>query len=138
MGDSSAKLTVLPDRRIKLTEQDMANISDYQPMVNIAPFGKCRSMANPTVAAATAANYGVLRPMPCIPNITSPWMPGKPLVLIDEQPALMNTCKLFCIWAGIIEITKNGQTNQKGETVNSRGHEFDARGFGKIFEVGFS
>src|SRR5215471_347599 len=37
-----------------------ANIMDNIPIANIPPFGMCQSMANPTVAAATAAALGVL------------------------------------------------------------------------------
>lgn len=92
-----------------LAGKPQANISDHQPMVNIAPFGLCRSLANPTVAAATAANLGRLQPMPCIPNTVAPWMPGKPDVLLKGQPALLDNCKLQCMWAGTISLVSNGQ-----------------------------
>lgn len=53
-----------------------ANIMDHVPMMNILPFGMCQSLANPMVAAATAAAVGVLTPMPCIPMTVAPWVPG--------------------------------------------------------------
>ena len=54
-----------------------ATIMDYAPLVNILPFGMCSSLANPSVASATAAALGVLTPMPCIPVIPAPWVPGR-------------------------------------------------------------
>ena len=46
---------------------------DNQPIANIAPFGVCISLANPAVAAATAAAMGVLVPLPCMPVTPAPW-----------------------------------------------------------------
>lgn len=86
-----------------------ANIMDHVPMANIMPFGMCSSPANPMVAAATAAAMGVLTPMPCIPNTPAPWVPGAPTVLVANMPALDNTCKLMCTWAGVIQFTMPGQ-----------------------------
>jgi hypothetical protein len=83
---------------------------DHIPIANIAPFGMCASIANPTVAAATAAALGVLTPMPCVPATPAPWLPGAPTVLIGGMPALDNTCKLMCLWAGVIQIVNPGQT----------------------------
>jgi hypothetical protein len=85
------------------------NIMDNVPMMNIPPFGVCMSLANPQVAAATAAAMGVLTPMPCIPVIPAPWAPGAPTVLVANMPALDNTCKLMCAWAGVIQFTMPGQ-----------------------------
>lgn len=109
MGSAPSALTVLPVRTIMLAGQPQANISDFKPMVNIAPFGLCRSLANPTVAAATASHLGVLTPMPCIPNTVAPWIGGKTDVFLKGEPALLNNCKLQCMWAGTIELTTNGQ-----------------------------
>jgi hypothetical protein len=100
---------VLPINRTLTSSQPAANIMDNKPMVNVLPFGMCRSPANPTVAAATAAAMGVLTPMPCIPNTPAPWVPGSPTALIASQPALNNTSKLMCIWAGVISINIPGQ-----------------------------
>ena len=86
-----------------------ATIMDNVPMKNIMPFGMCSSMANPTVAAATAAALGVLTPMPCVPVIAAPWVPGSPTVLIANKPALNNSSKLMCNWGGVISINNPGQ-----------------------------
>jgi hypothetical protein len=82
---------------------------DYKPNINIMPFGLCSSMANPAVAAATAANNGVLTRMPCTPVVTMPWMNGKQNVLIAKHPALLNKCTNQCMYAGIISIVDDGQ-----------------------------
>jgi hypothetical protein len=78
-------------------------------MLNIKPFGMCTSIANPTVASATAAAMGVLTPMPCVPATVSPWVPGAPTVLVNMMPALNNTSKLMCMWAGVIQVVVPGQ-----------------------------
>ena len=108
-GAAPSTLVVLPDKAV-LTATPDANIMDNKPMVNIMPFGMCSSMANPTVAAATAAALGVLTPMPCVPLIPAPWAPGSPTVLIKNMPALNNSSKLMCAYAGVIQITSPGQT----------------------------
>ena len=84
-------------------------ITDNVPIMNVPPFGMCTSLANPTVAAATAAALGVLTPMPCLPVLPAPWVPGVPTVLITNIPALDNTCKLMCAWAGVISFSTPGQ-----------------------------
>jgi uncharacterized Zn-binding protein involved in type VI secretion len=86
-----------------------ATIMDFAPMENIPTFGMCMSIANPEVASATAAALGVLTPMPCIPATSSPWVPGAPTVTIGGFPALDNTSKCMCNWAGVISITVPGQ-----------------------------
>ncbi len=111
MGMAPATLVVLPVNGVMSGYQPAANIMDHKPMVNITPFGMCRSPANPTVAAATAAAMGVLTPMPCVPNTPAPWVPGAPTVLLGNAPALNNTCKLMCVWGGVISVTNPGQTS---------------------------
>jgi hypothetical protein len=86
-----------------------ATIMDHIPLANSPPFGVCTSLANPAVASATAAAFGVLTPMPCIPVVPAPWTPGSPTVLINNFPALNNTSKCMCTWAGVISITSPGQ-----------------------------
>jgi hypothetical protein len=103
---------VATPKMVQTSYMDAGNIMDNVPMMNIPPFGMCQSMANPQVAAATAAALGVLTPMPCIPVIAAPWAPGAPTVLVANQPALNNTSKLMCNWAGVIQITNPGQTTE--------------------------
>ena len=140
-GSDQSDLGVMhPMQAVNLHGQPMANIQDYKPMMNIQPFGQCKSLANPTVASATAANNGKLQEMPCIPNTTSPWTPGNMKVLLKGMPALMNDCKLMCMWAGIIEITNAGQNDVETGAASASGDEidFDALGFGKLLDIDFS
>lgn len=110
MGTSQAKLTVLPDRITYLTGKPMANISDHTSFVNLAPFGRCRSLGFPATASATAANHGTLTPMPCMHNTPFPWMGGKLDYIVKGQPALLKTCKCQCMWGGTISLVTDGQT----------------------------
>ena len=108
-GDRIATLTVLPDRTIWLTGQPQANISDHTPLKNIAPFGRCHTIAYPPTGAATAAAHGKLTPMPCMPNTPFPWMGGKNDVLLKGMPALLKSSKCRCIYGGTITIVDDGQ-----------------------------
>lgn len=108
MGVAPSTLLVLPTNRVVGTTP-FANIMDNKPFVNILPFGMCTSLANPTVASATAAASGVLTPMPCVPATPAPWVPGAPKVLIGNMPALDQSSKLMCMWGGVISIVVPGQ-----------------------------
>ncbi len=108
-GMAPSALVVLPANKVMCGNVPAANIMDHIPMTNIMPFGMCQSLANPEVAAATAAALGVLTPMPCVPATSSPWAPGAPTVKIGNQPALDSTSKCMCNWAGVIQITSAGQ-----------------------------
>ncbi|MBK6663516.1 MAG: DUF4280 domain-containing protein [Thermoflexaceae bacterium] len=112
-GAAPAALMVIPQGPPVMAEnKPMATIMDNKPMVNILPFAMCKSLANPTVAAATAAALGVLTPMPCIPATAAPWAPGAPTVMINNKPALNNSSKLMCMWGGVIQITNPGATKE--------------------------
>lgn len=108
-GTAPSILSVLPANPL-MTLTTAATIMDYAPMVNILPFGMCNSLANPTVAAATAAAMGALTPMPCIPATAAPWVVGASTFLINSMPALNNTSTLMCTWGGMIQISNAGQT----------------------------
>ena len=112
MGTSTAKLTVLPSRTVFLTGQPMANISDHQSFVNLGAFGKCRSMGFPATASATAANLGVLTPMPCMHNTPMPWINGKNDYIVKGDPALLISSTCPCMWGGTISLITDGQTEE--------------------------
>lgn len=108
-GVAPSVLNVLPANRTLTNNMPAANIMDHIPLVNIMPFGMCQSLANPMVAAATAAALGVLTPMPCIPATMSPWIPGAPTMLLGNMPSLDANCMLMCSWAGVIKVAMPGQ-----------------------------
>lgn len=123
MGTAPAKLTVLPTRTVYLAGQPQANISDNKTMVNLAPFGLCRSLAFPATAAATAAALGTLTPMPCVHNTPAPWFVGKMDYLIQGQPALLKSCKCQCMWGGTISLVTDGQMGEGTQYVQKQGKE---------------
>jgi len=108
-GVASATYLVAPTNKVQV-DAYAANITDKTTLLNIPSFGLCRSPANPAVAAATIAAFGVLTPMPCVPATVAPWVPGVPTVLIGNMPALDDKSKLTCTWGGCISITSAGQS----------------------------
>jgi hypothetical protein len=108
-GMAPSSLVVLPTNMVFTNMVPDANIMDNIPMVNIMPFGMCMSIANPEVAAATAAALGVLTPMPCIPNTPSPWVPGGITVNLGNFTTLDNVSQLMCIWGGVITFVDAGE-----------------------------
>jgi Domain of unknown function (DUF4280) len=85
-----------------------ANVADFVPLTNIPSFGMCGSMANPAVAAATAAKSGAFTPAPCAPALSTPWTPGATKVKVGGQPALHDGCQATCAWGGVITISSPG------------------------------
>lgn len=79
-------------------------------MVNIKPFGRCRSLGYPPTASATSAHHGHLTPMPCVPGTTSNWSIVDANSVLVGKPALLNTAKLRCIYGGQITIVNPGQS----------------------------
>jgi hypothetical protein len=108
-GAAPGTLNVLPTNRIVAGGLPLAAITDSAPLVNILPFGMCLSLANPMVAAATAAALGVLTPMPCIPVTVGPWVPGSPTVIAGSAPAVTNSSICMCAYGGVIKINAPGQ-----------------------------
>lgn len=111
-GMAPGTLMVLPLNRMMTSNMPAANIMDHVPMVNIAPFGMCQSPANPLVASATAAAFGVLTPMPCVPVTPGPWAPGAPTMMLANLPALDSGSVLNCVWGGVITVSAPGQSTE--------------------------
>ena len=107
-GLAPSTLTVLPRRALADQTMLAATVDDFTPMVHVAPFGMCKTQANPQVAAATSAALGVLTPMPCVPVLTAPWSPGAPKATIDGAKVLTDDSSCTCMWSGKIEITDAG------------------------------
>ncbi|WP_226647860.1 DUF4280 domain-containing protein [Microbulbifer variabilis] len=107
-GAAPSALMVTPENRV-LEVMPGANIMDNKPLKNIMPFGPCSSLAYPPTAAATAAAFGALTPMPCMPSTIAPWVPGDPTVLLANMPILTKDSMLMCIWGGVITIQQPGQ-----------------------------
>lgn len=107
-GVAPSALSVLPANQVNSTTPS-ATVMDNIPALNIPPFGMCQSLANPTVAAATAAAMGALTPMPCMPVTVSPWVPGSTKVFIKGKPALTSDSMCNCAWGGVIKINVPGQ-----------------------------
>ncbi len=99
-GMAPCPLMVSSQQTVMVSNMLQATIMDNK----MPTFGMCTSLANPTVSAATAAAYGVLTPMPCVPAIVAPWVPGAPTVLVGGKPLLNNTSKLMCNYGGIIQV----------------------------------
>ncbi|MCR5775350.1 MAG: DUF4280 domain-containing protein [Lachnospiraceae bacterium] len=110
MGTAPAPLKVTSQAKVLTEGKPSGTIQDCAPMSNVGPFGLCTSMANPQVAAATAAALGVLTPQPCVPVPAGTWIPTKPKVLIGGKPCLTQDCKMMCAYAGQITVTLPGQT----------------------------
>ncbi len=96
MGTASSTMVVTPANKVSTTQQPAANVNDNQPLVNIMSFVMCQSLANPSVSSATTAAQGVLTPMPCVPNTTSPWSPGASKAKIAQAAALESSSTLTC------------------------------------------
>lgn len=102
--NATAQATVLGQSK------PVATITDIAYGSNITSFGMCCSMANPQVAAATAAALGVLTPQPCAMVPAGPWRPAKPTVLIGGKPVLTQESTLMCgMGMGQISIIAPGQ-----------------------------
>lgn len=73
------------------------NVSDVSPGMCVPPsFGACKLDANPAVASAKA---GGSPSAPCVFAPMGIWTGGSTTVMIQNQPALTDACKLRCATA---------------------------------------
>lgn len=114
-GIAPSSLNVPPLSAVTIEQSPVATVNDFAPMKNVSPFGMCMSLANPAVAAATAAAMGVLTPQPCVPVISAPWIPGAEVGTIDGVAMLTVDCQCMCAWAGTITILQGAQMIVEGE-----------------------
>lgn len=109
-GSAPCTLNVTSQQVCLLEGKPVGTILDMKPGDNLPSFGMCMSLANPTVAAATAAALGVLTPQPCTMVPAGPWISSSPKTLIQGKPVLTNEATLTCAFgAGTIQITSPGQ-----------------------------
>jgi hypothetical protein len=109
MGSTPAPLTVTSNLVLKVKEKLAATVMDFAPAVNIKSFGMCKSLGNPTVAAATSAAQGALTPMPCVPATAAPWAPPAVQTIIGGFPGLLDSAKCACSFGGVVSVNQSGQ-----------------------------
>ncbi len=108
MGMSPGQLIATSQTSILMGGKPVATIQDVAPNTNVTPCGMCTSMANPAVAAATAAALGVLTPAPCTPVPMGTWICQKG-ILAGGVPVLYQDGRLTCSYGGSISIVMSGQ-----------------------------
>ena len=101
-GVAPSNLIIPPTNRVNALDKPVATIMDMIPMTNIPPFGMCSSPSNPAVSASGS-------PQPCVPVITTQWMPGSPRIMMRKLTALSSDSKCMCTWGGTITIAQPGQ-----------------------------
>lgn len=108
MGMAPGQLLVTSQATVLAGGKPAATVTDAAPMTNITPCGMCTSLANPQVAAATAAALGVLTPMPCVPAPAGIWACGG-TPIVGGKPALSAEGTLTCAYGGCLRIVSPGQ-----------------------------
>lgn len=109
-GTTPANLNVTSQTTVLVDGKPAATIQDTAPMANITSCGMCSSLANPQVAAATAAALGVLTPQPCIPAVAGTWIPTQMTCLAEGKPCLTHDATAVCSYGGTLTIVNPGQT----------------------------
>ncbi|BFH17780.1 DUF4280 domain-containing protein [Paenibacillus melissococcoides] len=108
-GTQPTRLKTPLSHGVYIKNKAQMNIKDYKPGVNIIHFGNCSSPDNPAVQNSSLVDVFGVKKAPCIPLINMPWLNGKSDVLVENEPALLNTCTTRCIHCGLIQIENDGQ-----------------------------
>lgn len=107
-GSGPKSMMVLPlNRTTTQMAKPLANKLDMIPFLNIPAFGQCKSPANP-MNWKMAGPVPVFVPSSCIPIPVMPWNPVATKTKIGSNPALIETSKTMCVWAGSIEVDDPG------------------------------
>jgi len=108
LGTSMSTFKATASPFVLVGGKTVGNITDVGSVINISPFGLCSSLANPAVAAATAAALGVLTPQPCVPQPTM-WTTGAATILVGGKPCLTQECQCQCAFGGTMSVVDPGQ-----------------------------
>lgn len=109
-GTVPGTLKVTSQMEVLAEGKPAATLFDMTGKVNISGFGMCTSLANPQVAAATAAALGVLTPQPCMFVSAAPWMTPKVMPLGKNIPCLCSDSRIMCtLGMGMISVMNPGQ-----------------------------
>ncbi len=90
---------------IKTQYTPCANVNDFVPMVNIVPFGICRSPMNPAFKPPIIP--------PCTPIITNPWSASNSSKKLSGCAILTSNATCKCQLGGTISILFAGQMQVK-------------------------
>lgn len=110
-GSAPSIFSSLPTSRVMAEGHPAGIDTDLLPILNLASFGLCSSLRNPTVASATTAAMGTLTPMPCVPVPEGAWKSTASKIQIRGRPALASSSTLSCAWGGQISVQFAGQTS---------------------------
>ncbi len=113
MGTTPGTLVATSQQTIVINGMPAATVRDVTPITSVTPCGMCTSLSNPTVASATAAAFGVLTPMPCVPAPAGLWVGASP-VTANGAPCLTDTSTLACSYGGSIRIVSPSQMKVVG------------------------
>ena len=102
-GTMPANLIVTSQSTVLAEGKPVATIADTFA-ANIPTCGMCSSIANPQVAAATAAALGVLTPQPCVPAVAGTWIPAQTKCLAGDKPCLTGEATAICSYGGTLGI----------------------------------